>query len=147
MLQWKIGQVTVSSVTELHDGVIPGTSVIPEATAEAVLAVDWLQPRFADEAGNIRLRIQALVVESEGRRIVVDTCLGNDKPRTKPFFDHLQTPVPRRPHGGRLRARLDRRRRVHPSARRPHRMEHGPPRRSVGPDVSRTPATTCRAPT
>jgi len=92
MLQWKIGQVTISSVTELNDAVIPGTSVIPAATPDAVLAVDWLQPRFADEAGNIRLRIQALVVESRGRRIVVDTCLGNDKPRTKPFFDHLQTP-------------------------------------------------------
>jgi glyoxylase-like metal-dependent hydrolase (beta-lactamase superfamily II) len=92
MLQWKVGDVTISSVTELNDGVIPGTSVIPAATPEAVLAVEWLQPRFADEAGNIRLRIQALVVESQGRRIVVDTCLGNDKPRTKPFFDHLQTP-------------------------------------------------------
>lgn len=60
-------------------------------TPEAVLAVDWLQPRFADAAGNILLRIQALVVESDGRRIVVDTCLGNDKPRTNPFFDGLES--------------------------------------------------------
>ena len=92
MLQWKIGDVTITSVTELHDVAIPGTAVIPKATADAVLAVDWLRPRFADDAGNILLRIQALVVESQGRRIVVDTCLGNDKPRTNPFFANLQTP-------------------------------------------------------
>ena len=91
MLQWTIGEVTVSSVTEMYDIPIPGPVFIPAATPDAVLAVDWLRPRFADEAGNLLLRIQALVVESRGRRIVVDTCLGNDKPRTNPFFDGLQT--------------------------------------------------------
>jgi glyoxylase-like metal-dependent hydrolase (beta-lactamase superfamily II) len=91
MLHWNIGEVTVTSVAELHDTAIPGTAVITRATPEAVLAVDWLQPRFADPAGNILLRIQALVIESHGRRIVVDTCLGNDKPRTNPFFDGLKT--------------------------------------------------------
>jgi glyoxylase-like metal-dependent hydrolase (beta-lactamase superfamily II) len=92
MLQWTIGAVSVTSVTELDDPAIPGTAVIPAATPEAILDVGWLRPRFADDAGNIRLRIQALVVESEGRRIVVDTCLGNDKPRNNPFFANLQTP-------------------------------------------------------
>ena len=92
MLQWTIGEVTVTSVAELDDGVIPGTAVIPEATPDAVLAIDWLRPRFADDAGNIRLRIQALVVESQGRRIVVDTCVGNDKRRTKAFLDGWKTP-------------------------------------------------------
>jgi glyoxylase-like metal-dependent hydrolase (beta-lactamase superfamily II) len=91
MLQWKVGEVTVTSVTEINDVAIPGTAVIPEATADAVLAVDWLRPRFADDAGNLLLRIQALVVESRGRRIVVDTCLGNDKPRTNSFFAALKT--------------------------------------------------------
>ena len=37
------------------------------------------------------MRIQALVVESQGRRIVVDTCLGNDKTRNNPFFADLHT--------------------------------------------------------
>jgi glyoxylase-like metal-dependent hydrolase (beta-lactamase superfamily II) len=91
MLQWQIGEVTVTSVTELADIAIAGPAVIPEATAEAVLAVDWLQPSFADPAGNILLRIQALVVQSRGRRIVIDTCLGNDKTRTNPFFAGLKT--------------------------------------------------------
>ena len=138
MLQWQIGEVSVTSVTEMDDGAIPGTAVIPEATADAVLAVDWLRPRFADDTGNIRLRIQALVVESLGRRIVVDTCLGNDKPRTNPFFDSLHVAVPRRPHGRGFPAPHDRRGRVHPPA-----VDHvgwntDAPRRSLGADVSRT---------
>jgi glyoxylase-like metal-dependent hydrolase (beta-lactamase superfamily II) len=92
MLQWTIGDVTVSSVAELDDGVVPGPMLIPDATPEAVLAIDWLRPNYVDDAGSLRLRIQALIVESEGRRIVVDTCLGNDKQRTQPFFHELQTP-------------------------------------------------------
>ena len=92
MLQWKIGEVLITSVAELDDGAIPGPMVIPSATPDAVLAIDWLRPHFVDDEGNIKLRIQALVVESQGRRIVVDTCLGNDKPRTNEFFANLQTP-------------------------------------------------------
>jgi glyoxylase-like metal-dependent hydrolase (beta-lactamase superfamily II) len=92
MLQWKIGDVTVTSVAELDDGPVPGPMLLPDATADAVLAVDWLRPHFVDAAGNLLLRIQALVVESQGRQIVVDTCLGNDKPRANEFFNQLQTP-------------------------------------------------------
>jgi glyoxylase-like metal-dependent hydrolase (beta-lactamase superfamily II) len=90
--EWPSSSSSFGIVTELDDVSIPGEAVIPAATAQAILAVDWLRPRFADDAGNIRLRIQALVVESAGRRIVVDTCLGNDKPRINPFFAGLKTP-------------------------------------------------------
>jgi glyoxylase-like metal-dependent hydrolase (beta-lactamase superfamily II) len=91
-LQWNVGAVRITSVAELDDGVIPGEVVLPEASAAAIQAIDWLRPQFADDDGNVRLRIQALIVESEGRRIVIDTCLGNDKPRNQPFFHMLQTP-------------------------------------------------------
>ena len=47
---------------------------------------------FVTDDGFVRMRIQALVVESRERCIVVDTCLGNDKVRTKEFFHQLQTP-------------------------------------------------------
>ncbi|HEV7732345.1 MAG TPA: MBL fold metallo-hydrolase [Candidatus Binatia bacterium] len=36
--------------------------------------------------------IHALVIESQGRRIVVDTCIGNDKERTIPPWNRLQGP-------------------------------------------------------
>jgi glyoxylase-like metal-dependent hydrolase (beta-lactamase superfamily II) len=92
MLQWKIGDVTVSSVAELDDGLVPGEAFLADASPEALLEVEWLRPTFVSDEGFVRMRIQALVVESQGRRIVVDTCLGNDKVRTKEFFHRLQTP-------------------------------------------------------
>ncbi len=102
MLQWKVGDVTVTSVAELDDGAVPGPMLIPEATSDSVLGIEWLRPHFIDDAGNLLLRIQALVVESKGRQIVVDTCLGNDKPRTQPFFQELQAFARTRPRRRRL---------------------------------------------
>lgn len=91
MNQWHIGDVKITSVVEL-EAPIPGELVIPSASADALKAHRWLAPHFATEDGLIHLRIQLLVVESQGRRIAIDTCLGNDKPRTSEFFSHLQTP-------------------------------------------------------
>ena len=88
---WSVGDVRITSVSEIDDAPIPGEFVIPAASADAVRAHPWLIPDFATEDGLIRLRIQLLVVESRGRRIAVDTCLGNDKPRTNEFFHMLQT--------------------------------------------------------
>jgi glyoxylase-like metal-dependent hydrolase (beta-lactamase superfamily II) len=78
MLRWKIGDVTVTKIVELE---VTGGSrfLLPQATPEAVLPMTWLQPHFADANGRLRMSIHALVVETPARRIVVDTCLGNDK--------------------------------------------------------------------
>ena len=90
MLRWQIGEVTVTSVLEM-EAPIPGQLICADASPEAIAPYEWLRPHFADSDGNIILRIQALVVESEGRRIAVDTCVGNDKTRDMPFWNHLQT--------------------------------------------------------
>jgi glyoxylase-like metal-dependent hydrolase (beta-lactamase superfamily II) len=65
--------------------------VLPDATLENIQREAWLQPCFAEPSGRVRMSIHALVLESEGRRIVVDTCLGNDKPRMNPPWNMLQT--------------------------------------------------------
>lgn len=77
-MQWTIGKVTVSKLVELE---ATGGSrfLLPQATPEEVRRIDWLVPDFADENGRLRLSIHALVIEAPGRRIIVDTCLGNDK--------------------------------------------------------------------
>lgn len=76
--QWKIGDVTITKVVERTQSQ-DLTWLLPAASAEAVRAVDWLAPQFADEQGMGKLSIHALIVESQGQRIVVDTCIGNDK--------------------------------------------------------------------
>jgi glyoxylase-like metal-dependent hydrolase (beta-lactamase superfamily II) len=77
-MRWTVGQVTVTKLVELE---ATGGSrfLLPQATPEEVQKIDWLVPDFANEAGRLRLSIHALVVEAPGRRILVDTCLGNDK--------------------------------------------------------------------
>ena len=90
MLKWKIGDVTVTKIVELE---VTGGSrfILPQATPEAVLPMTWLQPHFADENGRLRMSIHALIVETPTRRIVVDTCLGNDKENRRiPTWNNLQ---------------------------------------------------------
>ena len=78
MMKWQIGEVTVTKIVELET---TGGSrfILPQATREAVLPISWLIPHFADENGRLKMSIHALMVEAPGRRIIVDTCLGNDK--------------------------------------------------------------------
>jgi glyoxylase-like metal-dependent hydrolase (beta-lactamase superfamily II) len=77
-MKWTIGDITVTKIVELE---MTGGSrfLLPQATPEAVLPIKWLQPHFADENGRLRMSIHSFIVETRTQRIVVDTCLGNDK--------------------------------------------------------------------
>lgn len=91
-MKWRIGAVTVTKIVEME---VTGGSrfILPQATYEEILPIAWLRPHFADERGRLKMSIHALVVEAPGRRIVVDTCLGNDKEgRRIPTWNNLQTP-------------------------------------------------------
>lgn len=77
-MKWKIGDVTVTKVVELET--LGGSRfILPDATYDAVRPISWLVPHFADAGGKLRMSIHALVVETKGQTIIVDTCLGNDK--------------------------------------------------------------------
>lgn len=91
MLKWRIGNVTVTKIVEID--IAGGTRfILPQATRDAAKAISWLYPHFADEEGRLKMSIHALVIEASGRRIVVDTCLGNDKPRDVPGWSMRQGP-------------------------------------------------------
>lgn len=96
-MKWQIGDVTVTKIVEIET---TGGSrfILPDATPEAIRPISWLIPHFADENGRLKMSIHALLVEAPGRRIIVDTCLGNDKQnrriptwndRSGPFLDDL----------------------------------------------------------
>jgi glyoxylase-like metal-dependent hydrolase (beta-lactamase superfamily II) len=89
MSHWRIGDVTVTKVLELE---ATGGSrfILPVATPEAVREIGWLRPHFADERGRLRMSVHALVIRTPSRRILVDTCIGNDKARSIPAWNHLQ---------------------------------------------------------
>ena len=90
MLSWQVGDVRITRILELE--ATGGTRfILPQATPEAARAIPWLAPHFADETGRLKMSVQALVVETPSTRIIVDTCIGNDKQRDIPTWSNLQT--------------------------------------------------------
>jgi glyoxylase-like metal-dependent hydrolase (beta-lactamase superfamily II) len=92
MTVWQVGDVRITKVLE-KEFPAPPQLLLPAATQDAVDAIAWLRPHYVDTRGRLRISIHALVVETPSCRIVVDTCLGNDKQgRDLPFWNGLQTP-------------------------------------------------------
>ncbi len=93
---WTIGEVRVTEIAELTT-TSAAHWLLPEATADRIREIEWMVPHYATPDGKVHMTIRALVVESDGRRILVDTCLGNDKERpveswsmrSGPFLDDL----------------------------------------------------------
>lgn len=79
MQTWNVGKVKITQIVELTFAGLD--AFLPDATPEAVLPIDWLQPHFITPEGVLRFSIHALVIDTGERRIIVDTCVGNHKPR------------------------------------------------------------------
>jgi glyoxylase-like metal-dependent hydrolase (beta-lactamase superfamily II) len=87
---WRVGTIRVTSVIEDQTDHIPPQMFFPASTPDAVAAHTWLVPHYADEAGNIGLRVQAFVLQTATRTIVVDPCVGNGKTLSLPFWNNQQ---------------------------------------------------------
>ena len=88
---WRVGDVTITRIVEAQH-VFPVELLFHNATTEAVLELPWLQPHFLTPDGQVLFSFHALVVDAPGKRILVDTCYGNDKDRMpQDLFTNLQT--------------------------------------------------------
>lgn len=87
---WRVGDVVIKRIVEI-ESVGGSRFILPDATREASLEYEWLQPHFMDEKGNLKMSIHALVVDTGEKVILVDTCVGNDKQRNIPAWSNLQT--------------------------------------------------------
>ncbi|TCB97206.1 MBL fold metallo-hydrolase [Micromonospora zingiberis] len=90
MTEIKLGDVTVTRVEEMHGPIMPTDAFFPSMPGEAWrrheadLAPDHLG------AGMVHVAIQTWVLRSEGRTILIDTGVGNDKARpAADAWDHL----------------------------------------------------------
>ena len=93
ILSWTIGDVTIRRVVELETPV-PYSERYPfiiDAHPDKLGELPWLRPHFATPEGHLLSSVHALLVEAPGLRMVVDTCLGNDKPRRMTGKRPLQT--------------------------------------------------------
>ena len=89
--RWKIGDVEVVRIVELYDFQDDVWVLLDGATADLLKKYDWLFPHFATPDGRMRMNFQAFAVISQGKRIMVDTCIGNDRKREYDVFSNLQT--------------------------------------------------------
>jgi glyoxylase-like metal-dependent hydrolase (beta-lactamase superfamily II) len=78
-LQWTIGDVTITRIVESVARIPPG-GLLPSATPAAIAAhSSWLRPHFVDDDGNLVLSIHAFGVTVGDRKLIIDTCIGNDR--------------------------------------------------------------------
>lgn len=93
MLSWQIGDVKITRVVEME---LPvpwggGFQFLAEASPDTLKTMPWLYPHFVTPDGALLLSIHALLVEAPGLKLVVDTCVGNDKARSLLAGQALQT--------------------------------------------------------
>ena len=85
-MQRAVGDVTITMIRESVSPT-PLEMMFADSSPEVLEAnASWLRPVFVDESGNLNISIHALVVESAGHTIVVDTCVGD---RNLPGYDLL----------------------------------------------------------
>jgi glyoxylase-like metal-dependent hydrolase (beta-lactamase superfamily II) len=89
---WKVGSARVTAVVEAQTDGIPPELFFPAATAATIREHAWLQPHFAQERGTLSLRVQAFVIETGDRLVVVDPCVGNGRERESPFWNDQSWP-------------------------------------------------------
>jgi glyoxylase-like metal-dependent hydrolase (beta-lactamase superfamily II) len=96
MLSWRVGAVKITRIVEM-DLPVPA-AYMAGATPVELRKLPWLYPHFVgDDDAILNLSVHALLVEAPGMRLVVDTCVGNDRPReitggeplSTPFLQHL----------------------------------------------------------
>lgn len=93
-MRWTIGRVEITRVVELET-VGSTRFILPQASNDAIQKLPWLIPHFATGEGRLKMSIHSLLVKTPGRRIVVDTGLGNDKQgRNIPVWNNRTTPFP-----------------------------------------------------
>ncbi len=88
---WHVGDVHIARIVEVDAWEDDITMCIPDATPELVKSLPWLQPHFATPAGRMLLSFQCFVLRSQGRNVMIDTCIGADREREFPVFTHMQT--------------------------------------------------------
>lgn len=90
---WSIGDITVTKLVEMEATVAAGGpgSGLPDCWPEAIKQIPWLIPNFADAQGHLHMSIHALLVQTPDMRLIVDTCVGNDKVRQTEDWHKLST--------------------------------------------------------
>jgi len=90
--QIKVGEITIHRVVEQEAPFFAALEFFPTLTPELLEEnLSWLQPKYIDPAtGKLVLCVQSYIVRTPHHNILIDSCVGNHKPRpTRPFWNML----------------------------------------------------------
>jgi glyoxylase-like metal-dependent hydrolase (beta-lactamase superfamily II) len=91
MRTWKVGNVEITRIVEVDGHVDPLSVLLADGSPELMKRYDWLFPHFATPEGDMRISFQCFVLKAGDRRIMIDTCIGNDRQRMFDIFTNMQT--------------------------------------------------------
>jgi glyoxylase-like metal-dependent hydrolase (beta-lactamase superfamily II) len=78
-LQWTVGDVTITRIVE-SDWTISVDQVLAVSDSEVMAShASWLEPHFVSDDGQLRMSIQALAIAVGDRKMIVDTCIGENQ--------------------------------------------------------------------
>jgi glyoxylase-like metal-dependent hydrolase (beta-lactamase superfamily II) len=89
--KWQIGAVEVARIAEIYGFQDHIWMLLKDADAEYVKQFPWLQPHFATAEGLMILSFQCFVLRSQGKNVMIDTCIGADRKREYDVFCNLKT--------------------------------------------------------
>ncbi len=91
MQHWQIGETRITRIEELMGPLFDPVRFFPDYSAEIFEKHrNWLYPQHADEAsGRIIASMHSWLIETPHHKILIDTCIGNDKERM-PYRDWHQ---------------------------------------------------------
>lgn len=88
----EVGDVTIQRIVEQEDAFFDAFEFFPDLTKELLEENrDWLYPVYFKPGGtHFNLCVQSYLVRTKHHTILVDTCVGNHKPRkTRAFWDNM----------------------------------------------------------
>jgi len=88
-----LGDIAIHRVIEQEGPFFDALTFFPKLTKDLLEENrPWLQPRFLTADNQLMLCIQSYLVQTPHHNILIDTCVGNHKPRpTRPFWHMMQS--------------------------------------------------------
>ncbi|MBV9260559.1 MAG: MBL fold metallo-hydrolase [Pseudolabrys sp.] len=94
MSVFKVGKATITRIEETYQAIYPVKELFPACTDDILKHHgSWLPPHYDATSGKIKLSVHSWLLQIDGRKILIDCCCGNHKPRPqRPWWNMLNEP-------------------------------------------------------
>ena len=84
-----LGNIRITRLEEACGPLLLPAEIFPDSSAQDIERnLDWLVPHYYDpQAQKLIINIQSFLLQTQGLNILVDTCVGDCKPRVRADFD------------------------------------------------------------